>query len=369
MERCTFKLPCPSRRRERRRSLPPLDITTLERSATLGGRSHVGRVHPRCGGSFLGTWRVVRANRFLSRVRVFEFFAHENGSAHQKIGQCAVAVASDGSASSTACICCRRGTNQWERCMRAGDGSVAGPACTSTDRLECRGSPAAEWTGGRLGEPHPAGAALHDRPRGLPRWPASGSTGTRSARTSAGTIAKRSRRRRPWNAGRAWRRSVTSSRLSPAPPSDAAQPPSVLDDDGHRPARAEDRVHWQARLHRDRARRRPVPGGVLRCAVRRGHLLSRRRHREERQRLRVVSVPHVDRGVVRDESHGKLYLGPRSSAWIRPLTSGQRDVPAEASCHRRPGNGLPPARGAGQGGVHRDRSGRGAPWRARGYRS
>ena len=31
-----------------------------------------------CGGSFLGNWRVIRANQFLSRVRVFDFFTSDD---------------------------------------------------------------------------------------------------------------------------------------------------------------------------------------------------------------------------------------------------------------------------------------------------
>jgi hypothetical protein len=43
-----------------------------------------------CDASFLGSWRVVRANRVLNSVRVFEFFAGQPGP--QKVGQCAVAI-------------------------------------------------------------------------------------------------------------------------------------------------------------------------------------------------------------------------------------------------------------------------------------
>jgi hypothetical protein len=45
-----------------------------------------------CDSSFLGSWRVVRANRLLSRVRVFEFFAGVADRAQVKIAQCAVAL-------------------------------------------------------------------------------------------------------------------------------------------------------------------------------------------------------------------------------------------------------------------------------------
>jgi Acetyltransferase (GNAT) domain len=71
---------------------PPLDITSMERSARSVDGPTWDAFILACGGSFLGTWCVVRANRLLSRIRVFEFFVNENGSAH-KIGQCAVTVA------------------------------------------------------------------------------------------------------------------------------------------------------------------------------------------------------------------------------------------------------------------------------------
>jgi hypothetical protein len=68
------------------------------------------------GGSFLGTWRVVRANGFLSRIRVFEFFAHENGAAH-KIGQCAVAVARRRIRFLDRLHLLPERADQWERCV------------------------------------------------------------------------------------------------------------------------------------------------------------------------------------------------------------------------------------------------------------
>jgi hypothetical protein len=45
------------------------------------------------GGSFLGAWNVIRAERLLSTVRVFELVT--TGSVPVKIGQCAVAIAQD----------------------------------------------------------------------------------------------------------------------------------------------------------------------------------------------------------------------------------------------------------------------------------
>lgn len=45
-----------------------------------------------CGGSFLGTWPVIRATRVVTRVRVFEFFTCLEGQELRKVGQCAVAV-------------------------------------------------------------------------------------------------------------------------------------------------------------------------------------------------------------------------------------------------------------------------------------
>ena len=47
------------------------------------------------GGSFLGCWRVVRAHRLRSRVRLFEFVAGGPHGPALKVGQCAVAVTRD----------------------------------------------------------------------------------------------------------------------------------------------------------------------------------------------------------------------------------------------------------------------------------
>jgi hypothetical protein len=46
-----------------------------------------------CGGSFLGTWRIVRANRLWSRVRVFEFTLRSPDGPPRKIAQCALSIA------------------------------------------------------------------------------------------------------------------------------------------------------------------------------------------------------------------------------------------------------------------------------------
>jgi len=46
-----------------------------------------------CGGSFLGAWNVIRAERLLSAVRIFELVT--TGPVPVKIGQCAVAIDHD----------------------------------------------------------------------------------------------------------------------------------------------------------------------------------------------------------------------------------------------------------------------------------
>src|SRR5688572_16705333 len=43
-----------------------------------------------CGGSFLGAWGVIRAERLLRTVRIFELVAP--GPTPMKVGQCAVAI-------------------------------------------------------------------------------------------------------------------------------------------------------------------------------------------------------------------------------------------------------------------------------------
>lgn len=42
------------------------------------------------GGSFLGSWRVINARRFLGRVKLFDFLLRDGAAAPRKIGQCAV---------------------------------------------------------------------------------------------------------------------------------------------------------------------------------------------------------------------------------------------------------------------------------------
>jgi hypothetical protein len=44
------------------------------------------------GGSFLGSWRVVRAHRLHGRIRVFEFFAATPAGPVLKVAQCALAI-------------------------------------------------------------------------------------------------------------------------------------------------------------------------------------------------------------------------------------------------------------------------------------
>lgn len=71
---------------------PPLDVTMLERSPRSVDAMEWDDFVRRCDGSFLGGWHLIRANRFLSRIHVFEFVVSEEGRA-RKIGQCAVAIA------------------------------------------------------------------------------------------------------------------------------------------------------------------------------------------------------------------------------------------------------------------------------------
>jgi hypothetical protein len=68
----------------------PSDVAMVERNpGAVDGAAWDGFAQC-CDGSFLGCWRVVRANRLRSRVRIFEFLA--GGRRSQKIAQCAVAV-------------------------------------------------------------------------------------------------------------------------------------------------------------------------------------------------------------------------------------------------------------------------------------
>jgi hypothetical protein len=92
MERCTVVLVFMPELQVRHPSVgPPLGISSFERSiGDIDGPSWDAFLQE-CESSFLGMWSIVRANRFLNCVRVFEFFGVLDGS-NQKIGQCAVAI-------------------------------------------------------------------------------------------------------------------------------------------------------------------------------------------------------------------------------------------------------------------------------------
>lgn len=96
--------------------VPPLDVTLRESPASSVDGAAWDAFILSCGSSFLGTWRVVRANRFLSRIRVFEFFAHDNGTAH-RIGQCAVAVSARRIRLMDRIHLLPAWADQWERCV------------------------------------------------------------------------------------------------------------------------------------------------------------------------------------------------------------------------------------------------------------
>jgi hypothetical protein len=68
------------------------DLATIERAPGAVDGVAWDVFAQSCDSSFLGSWRVVRANRLLSRVRVFEFFAGAADRVKFKIGQCAVAL-------------------------------------------------------------------------------------------------------------------------------------------------------------------------------------------------------------------------------------------------------------------------------------
>jgi hypothetical protein len=96
---------------------PPLDISLFERSVRDIDGPAWDAFLLGCESSFLGTWSIVRANRFLSRVRVFEFFGLLDGS-NQKIGQCAVAVANRRVRFLDRIHLLPEATDRWDDCLR-----------------------------------------------------------------------------------------------------------------------------------------------------------------------------------------------------------------------------------------------------------
>jgi hypothetical protein len=73
---------------------PDADAALVLHERTIGSIDPVewDRVAVASGGSFLGSWRVIRAERLRHTVRVFEFFAAA-ATPPAKVGQCAVAIA------------------------------------------------------------------------------------------------------------------------------------------------------------------------------------------------------------------------------------------------------------------------------------
>jgi hypothetical protein len=96
---------------------PPLDVSLRERSVSDIDGPAWDAFLLRCESSFLGTWRVVRANRFLSRVRIFEFSGILDGSI-QKLGQCAVAVANRRIRFLDRIHLLPEASDRWDGCMR-----------------------------------------------------------------------------------------------------------------------------------------------------------------------------------------------------------------------------------------------------------
>jgi hypothetical protein len=71
----------------------PSQIVMLERAAGSVDAVAWDAFVRACDGSFLGTWRVVRAHRWFNRVRLFEFFVAALDGSPRKVGQCALAIA------------------------------------------------------------------------------------------------------------------------------------------------------------------------------------------------------------------------------------------------------------------------------------
>jgi hypothetical protein len=96
---------------------PPLDVTMLERSPRSVDAEDWDTFVRRCDGSFLGAWHFIRANRFLRRIRVFEFLVTENGE-RRKIGQCAVALGARRIRFMDRLHLLPEWTDHWNRCVQ-----------------------------------------------------------------------------------------------------------------------------------------------------------------------------------------------------------------------------------------------------------
>ncbi len=67
-------------------------LTVTERTFSSIRREEWDALAEASGGSFLGSWRVIKARRVLGRVKLFDFLLTDGNGAQRKVGQCAVLV-------------------------------------------------------------------------------------------------------------------------------------------------------------------------------------------------------------------------------------------------------------------------------------
>lgn len=96
---------------------PPLVVKVLERPPRSVNAAEWDEFVRRCDGSFLGGWHLIRTNRFLSRIRIFEFIVSEEGRP-RKIGQCAVAIAAGRVRFMDRLHLLRPWAEHWDRCLQ-----------------------------------------------------------------------------------------------------------------------------------------------------------------------------------------------------------------------------------------------------------
>ena len=238
-------------------------------------------------GSFLGSWKVIRAERIRQTVRVFEFFSRATPPA--KVGQCASRSRGAASASSIASICCLPTPRAWEQGLREVIARCGARSYTYGSRGTMkRGA----WPPRAPRSPRPrhrrrAPSRLH-RLRGVARL--RGLSPRRQREHAARLQEGGGGRADPHHAARrGWVPRRAGAGRSP-PAGDAPERRAVLERGRRAGARAEAVVPRRRRVRLGGRGARPRAGRLLRRPLRQRVLLRERRHVGQVRRVRLVPV-------------------------------------------------------------------------------
>ena len=162
-------------------------------------------------GSFLGSWKVIRAERLRRTVRVFEFFCTAV-TPPAKVGQCAVAIAGRTVRFLDRIHLLPAHASAWERCLSEVIARCSARSCTYGSTWNHEARCVAASTALPRGRVTDGGLRLDCID--FSRWPDFRRTGAPSARICAATTRRRPRPRRSSPRGAAWMGAATSRRSS-----------------------------------------------------------------------------------------------------------------------------------------------------------